>query len=405
MPLFTAAVRPPALHTLILMTVASLMALNMILPSLPGMAAHFDITYGQASLTISAFMLVTAVLQLVIGPLSDIYGRRPVILWALAIFVLGSVGCVLAEDFATLMVFRIVQAAVIATNVVPRAMVRDTSTPHEATRRLATIGMLLAIGPMLAPMLGGALDQIFGWRANFHAFLVIGIGVFWLAWIDAGETNTTRGGGFRAHFRGYPQLFRDPVFWSYTMCLSLSVGTYFAFLTGTPLIATESFGLSGAMMGLSLGAPPVGYVVGNWLSQRLSGRMPIARLMFLGRLATLAGMAAALAVWLAGMQNAVAFFLFMPLIGVGNGLSIPPGSVGVMSVRPELAGSAAGISGALMIGTGALMATVTGLLLTASHDPLRLLLLLVGMASLAVLAIRPALRASMVEPPDTPLTP
>lgn len=387
-----APTRPPRLTTLVLMTILGIVSVNMFLPSLANMARGFGVSYAQASLSISLFMLVTAGLQVIIGPLSDLYGRRPVLLWSLAVFTLASLGTALAADFTTFMVFRVLQAAVIAGNVLSRAIVRDTVPAQEATSLLGTIGMAIALGPMVAPVIGGTLDQLFGWRATLWCFFGFGAGLLWLCVRDVGETNASRGRGFAAHFRAYPHLLGDLRFWSYTFSVGLGIGMFFAFLTGTPILTARVFGLPESLTGLLAGLPPVGFLCGAYLSRRLGHRIAPARMVLAGRLVSAVGIGAALLLWTLGPGTAWSFFLLMPVIGLANGLSTPAGTVGAMSVRPDLAGSAAGLSGALTLGCGAAMTALAGALLGAVPDPARLLWLLWGLALLSVLTALPALR-------------
>ncbi|MBY6115626.1 multidrug effflux MFS transporter [Mameliella alba] len=388
----TPPVSPPRLITLVLMTVLGIVSVNMFLPSLANMAESFSISYATASLSISVFMLITAGLQLVIGPLSDLYGRRPVLLWSLAIFTCASLGTALAPDFTSFMVFRLAQTAVIAGNVLSRAIVRDTSPPQEATRRLATIGMAIALGPMVAPVLGGMLDQFLGWRATLWSFTALGAALLGLCWLDVGETNTNRGRGFAAHFRAYPALLTDLRFWSYTFSIGLGIGIFFAFLAGTPILGSRHFDLTSSAIGALIGLPPIGFVCGSYVSRRIGAHVAPAHMVLAGRLVSVFGLGAALLLWSFGPGAAWSFFLLMPVIGLANGLSTPAGMSGAMSVRPDLSGSAAGLSGAVMVGCGAAMTTVSGALLEASADPMRLLWLLWGLALLSVLAALPALR-------------
>lgn len=374
------------------MTVLGIVSVNMFLPSLTNMARGLGVSYAQASLSISLFMAITAVLQVLIGPLSDLFGRRPVLLWSLALFTLASLGTALAPDFTTFMIFRILQAAVIAGNVLSRAIVRDTSPPEEATSRLGTIGMIIALGPMIAPLAGGVLDQVFGWRAPLWCFFLFGAALLWLCWVDLGETNGSRGRGFAAHFRAYPVLLTDLSFWSYTFAVGLGVGVFFAYLTGTPILADAVFGLPESLIGALIGLPPLGFVLGGYLSRRFGARVMPARMVLAGRLVSAVGLGAALLLWALGPGSVLSLFLLMPVIGVANGLSTPAGMSGAMSVRPDLAGAAAGLSGAVTIGCGAVMSTVSGALLSAAPDPTRLLWLLWGLAVLSVLAALPALR-------------
>ncbi|SNS55807.1 multidrug effflux MFS transporter [Antarctobacter heliothermus] len=393
--------QPPRLRTLVLITILGIVSVNMFLPSLPNMASAYAITYAQASLSISVFMLITAVLQVIIGPLSDLYGRRPVLLWSLAIFTLASLGTALAPDFTSFMIFRVLQSSVIAGNVLSRAIVRDTSPPSEATARLGTIGMAIALGPMLAPVVGGTLDQLMGWRATLWVFFVAGAGLVWLCWHDLGETNATRGRGFAAHFRSYPALLSNLAFWSYTFSVGFGLGIFFAYLAATPILAVAVFDLPEGVVGALIGLPPVGFICGSYLSRRFGGRWATAHMVVIGRLVSVVGLGAALPLWWLGSGSALSLFVMMPVIGLANGISTPAGLAGAMSVRPDLAGSAAGLSGAVTVGCAAAMTAVSGALLGATADPARMLWLLLGLALLSVLAALPALRSHVSAPSQT----
>jgi DHA1 family bicyclomycin/chloramphenicol resistance-like MFS transporter len=384
--------KAPSLTTLVLLSALPLASLNTVMPSLGNLAANFGIGLGRASLVISLYMIVTAVLQVLVGPLSDLYGRRPVVLISLSIFALASLGCAFAPDFTSFMVFRILQAAVITTSVLSRAIVRDTSPPSEARQRLGTIGMAIALGPMLAPMVGGVLDEVFGWRATFHAFTLCGAGLLWWSFRDLGETAPGRGQGVAAHLRAYPALLRDATFWSYTACMGFSVSTFFIFLTGATALATQVYAMPEIALGMALGTPPIGFMLGTWIGLRFGKALPGASLILTGRLVTLAGMALALvALPLIGTGPA-AFFVWAPLIGIGNALTFPAATVGQMSVRPDLTGSAAGLSGAVVIAFGAAAATLAGLVFAEGATAPKVIALMLATAGLSLLAAIPALR-------------
>ena len=185
-----AAASPPRLATLILLTALSTLSLNMFLPSLSNMARDFQTEYALVNLSIAGYLAVTAVLQLVIGPLSDRYGRRPVLLTAMAIFVMASLGCALATNIWVFLGFRVLQGAVIAGWALSQAAIRDMVPAQEAASLMGYVAMAMAVAPMLGPMLGGVLDEIFGWRASFLTFTGLGAALFILCWVDLGETNT-----------------------------------------------------------------------------------------------------------------------------------------------------------------------------------------------------------------------
>ena len=175
--------------TLVLLTALSVLSLNMFLPSLSNIARDFQTDYALVNLSIAGYLAITAVLQLIMGPLSDRYGRRPVILAGLAIFVLASLGCALATGIWAFLGFRIVQGAIISGAALSSAVVRDMVPAQEAASLLGYIAMAMAVAPMLGPMFGGALDELFGWRASFWSFAGLGVALLVLCWVDLGETN------------------------------------------------------------------------------------------------------------------------------------------------------------------------------------------------------------------------
>jgi MFS family permease len=216
--MFSAASAPPKLFTLVLLSGLSVVSLNMFLPSLSNIAAEFQTSYRLlASVSIAGYAAMTTVLQLLIGPLSDRVGRRPVVLVSLVIFVVASLGCLLALDVWAFLLFRTMQAAIVSGFALSRVIIRDTEPAQKAASLMGYLSIAWAIAPMLAPMLGGAFDQLFGWRANFWAFLGFGAAVLVLCWLDLGETNKNPSETFTKQFKAFPSLFRSRRFWGYSL--------------------------------------------------------------------------------------------------------------------------------------------------------------------------------------------
>jgi DHA1 family bicyclomycin/chloramphenicol resistance-like MFS transporter len=361
-----AAQTPPRLITLILLTSLSVLSLNMFLPSLSRIATDLDADYALVSLAIGGYLAVSAVLQLIMGPLSDMVGRRPVLLAGLAVFIAASIGCTLAGDIWTFLAFRVLQGAVVSGMVLSRAVVRDMAPPSEAARLLGVIGTAMALAPLLGPVLGGLLDEAFGWRASFVAYAVMGSAMLWVTWTDLGETNTRKSTSFTAQFRSYPELVRSALFWVYCICLVFSVGGFYAFLGGAPQVGEAMFGLTPAWLGLGMGSISGGFMLGNYLSGRLAPRKGIMWLMITGRWCGTLGPLAAMALLGAGVMHPAVMFGGAIFVGLGNGLTLPGANAGVMSVAPHLAGSASGLSGALTVAGGALITSGVGVLVTGA---------------------------------------
>lgn len=377
---------PPTILTLILMTGIATLTLNMFVPSLVNIATELDADYALVSVSIAGYLAVTAVLQIIVGPLSDRYGRRPVILTGTAIFSIASVGCLLAENIWLFLACRFVQAAVITGGGLSRVIVRDILPPKEAAAMLGYIAMAMAVAPMLGPMAGGVLDEFFGWRANFLAFALIGGALLVLCWFDLGETNREKSETFGHQLKGYPSLLRSGVFWGYAICMAFSTGAFFAFIAGVPLVASQSFDLSTSTLGVYMGSITGGFFCGSFVAARLARRVALSTLIVAGRLIACVGLALGLVAFAAGYVHEFALFGSTIFVGIGNGLSMPGCNVGVMSVRSDLAGTASGLAGAMTMACGAVLTWFAGLAVTGDNGAGALLALMLGVSGIGLVS-------------------
>lgn len=370
---------------MIALTSLAALSMNLFLPSLPGMTAHFETSYGIMQIAVAGYLGVNAAMQLVIGPISDRFGRRAVMLWAIVAFCLATLGCLLATHVAVFLVFRMAQAAIVAGLVLPRAAIRDLYDQDESASMIGYVTMGMSVAPMLAPALGGVLDGLFGWQASFVALLLSGLAVGALAFFDMGETAARSTGNFRQQAAQYPDLLRAPRFWGYAGTAALSSGAFFAYLGGAPYVGSAVFGMSPSVLGVYFGAPAVGYLVGNGLTGRFAARVGTNRMVLIGCFVTAVGLSLSLLLSLAGLGGPLAFFGFMTFVGLGNGLVIPNATAGSLSVRPHLAGTASGLGGAIMIGGGAGLSALAGWILAGAQSdrPLLWLMLLTSLGSVA----------------------
>lgn len=387
-----AATAPPSLITLILLTGLSVLSLNMFLPSLANIADEFQADFTLVSLSIAGYLAATAVLQLVIGPLSDRFGRRPVLLSGLVIFIIGSLGCLLAEDIWSFLIFRLIQGAIISGSVLSRAAIRDSAPEQETASMIGYVSMAMAVAPMLGPMVGGLLDELFGWRSSFILFTSLGIIVLGQCWFDFGETNTNPSETFSRQFRSYPDLFRSRRFWGYALCIMFSVGAFYVFLAGVPLIADKVFEMSPAVLGFFMGTITAGFMAGSFVSGRLSRRYSLTKMMIAGRIIACGGLIAGLILFLSGFVHVLIVFLATACVGVGNGITLPSANAGALSVRRQLAGSASGLVGALMVGGGALLIPLAGIVLSGGGGAAHLLGMMLLCSLMALLAALYVLR-------------
>lgn len=378
---------PPHILTLILLAGISALVMNMFLPSLPKMAEYFDADYGLIQLSVAVYLGVNAVFQIFIGPVSDKLGRRPVILGGITIFLIATLGCIFATNVWVFLAFRMMQATIVTAMVLSRAVVRDMVPQDQAASMIGYVTMGMSVAPMIGPAIGGVLDQAFGWQANFWAFFACGILLLALVWHDLGETAAKSSLSLGQQFGEYPELLKSQRFWGYALSSAFSSGAFFAYLGGAPFVGSVVFSLPPAMLGLYFGAPALGYFMGNFISGRYSVRIGVNRMVLWGALINGVGIAMSLALFGLGLGSAISFFGFMTFVGLGNGMTIPNATAGALSVRPHLAGTASGLSGAIMIGGGALLSALAGMLLTPEAGAWPLLWIMLSTSICGVLAI------------------
>ena len=361
--------------------------MNMHLPSLPAMANTFNVSYSAATLTVTLFLAMNAVFQFIVGPLSDRFGRRPIVLICMAIFCVSSVGCIFSTKFEIFLFCRLIQAIVVAGLVLSRAAIRDVYNQDQAASVLGYATMGMAILPLIGPAVGGNLEVYFGWVASFWVLLGVGIFVFTLAYLDMGETNKQKSSSMAMQFRAYPELLRSRRFWGYCITATFSAGAYFAYLGGAAFAGREIFNLSPGILGFYLGAPAVGYIAGNGLSGRFSVGLGINRMILTGTIITAVGMTFCILLFLFTIPIPLSFFGCVCFMVLGNGMVLPNATAGMMSVRPHLAGSASGIGGTINTAGGATIATATGVILTPSTGILPLLLIMFACTIMSIISI------------------
>ena len=216
-----------------------------------------------------------------------------------------------------------------------------------------------------------------------------------MAWGDLGETNQNTSETFLQQFKTYPELFGSGLFWGHVMCQSCSVGAFYAFLAGAPLIGEVAFGLSPVQVGIGMGAITGGFVIGNYFTGRYALKYSLGSMMVAGRIVAVLGVGAGLIVMMLGYLHPVVLFGSVVFIGVGNGLTLPASNSGAMSVKPELAGSASGLSGAAVVAAGAILTFGTGAVLNETSGAYVLMAILMAVNVLGLIS---AMYVRAVEP-------
>lgn len=386
-PRFLDRTTPPKIVTLILMAGLSALTMNIFLPSLPGMATWFAVPYGVMQQSVALYLALSAALQIVIGPISDRYGRRMVLIGALILFLLATIGTLLATTATGFLIFRMAQAVIAAGMVLSRAVVRDMVADERAASMIGYVTMGMSLVPMIGPVIGGVLDDLYGWKANFALLLILGLATLVLVWADLGETATLRRVSLADQVRTYPALLASRRFWGYTLAAAFASGCFFAYLGGAPYVGDQIFGLSSTHVGALFALTAIGYAAGNFFAGRYSVRIGMNRMILIGCVVTTLGMALLALLTLLGLSGPTVFFGLTIFMGIGNGICLPNANAGMLSVRPDLAGTASGLGGAILIGGGAALAAFAGVLLGPGSTEMPLILLMLASSVASVVAI------------------
>jgi DHA1 family bicyclomycin/chloramphenicol resistance-like MFS transporter len=370
----------PPLITLVIAAAVSPLAINIFVPSMPGMAQDFSTTYPMVQLGLSLYLIATALMQLVIGPLSDLLGRRPVIVAGMALFMIGTTVCLLAPTIEWFLAGRVIQAASASGMVLSRAIVRDVYAREKAASMIGYVTMGMSIAPMIGPAIGGILDEVFGWQASFIVLASLGAVSLLTLITTLPETNATSGTSLARQLEIYRDLVGSGGFWAFALTASLASGIFFAFLGGAPGIASANFAITPSAYGLWFALCALGYMSGNFLSGRYSERYGISRMIFAGAAFGIVGVSLTLTGYLTGVFGPVALFAPMMLVGLGNGMVLPNATAGAVSIRPDAAGAASGLLGSIQIGAGALFSILGGIVAVWPDGILVYCLLLVSLA-------------------------
>lgn len=322
---------------------------DLYLPALPTLAQAFATDAARVQLTLSVFLAGFAVAQLFYGPLSDRYGRRPVMLFGLVLYLVSSLACMLAPGIDTLILARFFQAlGACAGPVLGRAIVRDVYGPVQAARVLAYISGAMAIAPMIGPLLGGWLTVWFGWRANFAALSLFSAVQVTATFLLLGESNAHRDPGAtrpRQILGNFGELLSARLYLGYLLCFSFSYAALFSFISGSSFVLIELYGLSPQWYGASFGFVVTGYISGTMASGKLTLRLGPPRMVLMGALLGTAAGTLMAALALLEVHSVWAILLPMFAFMVATGLVMPNAIGGALAPYPKMAGSASALMG------------------------------------------------------------
>ncbi|MGB2971105.1 MAG: multidrug effflux MFS transporter, partial [Candidatus Competibacter sp.] len=265
---------PPLSWLLILgaLTAFAPMSIDMYLPGLPAIAAGFETAPSAAQFTLASFFVGLALGQAIHGPLADRFGRKPPLYAGLALYVIASVGCALAPDIAALTILRFVQAAGgCAGVVIARAVVRDRFDAQTSARVYSLLMLVMGLAPILAPLIGVQVLLLFGWRAIFMVLALFGLSCLLAVWRYLPETRPaqTTGGGLGATWRTYSELLKDRGFLGYSLSGGFAHAGLFAYITGSPHVFIELYGVPAQAYGWLFGFNALGLIASSQINRRL----------------------------------------------------------------------------------------------------------------------------------------
>jgi MFS transporter, DHA1 family, multidrug resistance protein len=351
-----------SLALIVAITAVPSISINIFLPSIPGLAIYFRTDIPTVHYGLSLYLLGLAFGQLAYGPLSDRLGRRPVLLTGIGIYCIGSAICAFAPDIRYFLLGRMLQATGGCAGIVlGRAMLRDV---HERGRVASMLGytvMITTLATAIAPIIGGVLEGLFGWRAPFLFLTIVGVAV-WIACLLWGKE--TIGAKVAAgHFwSSYAAVIGYRVFWRFALFSSFLMGSFYVFVAGAPVIIIDLWGYPPTAFGAWWMIGSAAYFAGNYLAGRFSERFGCERMLRIGNPVILIGAAAFAIMLMSGPRHPLAVFLPIGIVFIGSGMVQPSAMSGAINVGEGGVGAASGLLGCLQIICGIASISLLGLL-------------------------------------------
>lgn len=378
-----------------LITAVGPFAVDMYLPALPSIGGALHATPTQVQMSLMVFFVTLGVCQLVYGPIADIFGRKLPIYVGLAIFTLGGIGCAFAPNIHVLIGFRVLQAlGACAGMVVPRAVVRDLYTGHDATRLMSLLMLVVSVSPILAPLTGSLIIAAFGWRGVFWALTVAGAIAFLLAATQLKETREAHhraDSSWGSAFRGYGKLLLDPSFMGLTLVGAFGVSSFFVYLASASFVIIDHYGLSPTMFSICFALNAAAFFGVSQFTAKLTAQYGLPRVIRVSVTGFAISMAIGAALFLAGADSLALMMVFL-FIGYGFlGLLMPTTAVLSLEQHGAIAGTASALMGAVQFVVGAGVMALAGLVTNGTPRPM--MICIAVSALIAFVIARMTLRA------------
>jgi DHA1 family bicyclomycin/chloramphenicol resistance-like MFS transporter len=368
---------------------------DMYLPSLPDIARALGAPTAQVQLKISAYLFGFAVGQSLYGPVSDRHGRQPVLLAAVGLYCAASLACALSTSIEMLIAARALQALGGSGGIVlARAIVRDLYSGVRAGRELSLIGSVMALAPVLAPIIGGVLQTGFGWRSVFFTLVAAGLFGAGVVWMLLPETLGRRAEplSISSMLKSYVLVARNPAYLAYLGLASTSYAGLFAWISGASFVLQNLYGLTPFSFGIAFALGSVGYMTGATLAARMVVKIGLDRTIGFGGCACAAGGLGMVAAVAFGLTSAASLVLPVAVYLAGLGMVLPQSIAGAMTPFPERAGAASALLGFVQQSIAALCGAAVGALLGANAWPLAAAVAIMGIATLVLWILTRGLR-------------
>ena len=361
------------------------------IPSMPFLVEDLDATPKAVNLTLSVFLYGFAVGQLIYGPLSDRFGRRPVLLAGVGLYLAASFACIFAPSIDALIAGRLVQGmTACAGPVLGRAVVRDIYGPERTVKAMAYIGMALAVSPAVAPIIGGYLQLWFGWRSTFVFLSLVGAVILAAVSSLLDETSPRdeqRPLNLGELARSYGALVVDRGYWGYTLAVAFVFSGLMAFTAGSPFVFIDVLGLPPQQFGMLAIVNVVGFVAGSFAAGRLTARFGLDRLMLVGVGLCLLGGGSMAAIAVTGHIGITGIIAPMAVFTAGMGIVLPNGIAGALAPFPQTAGAASALLGFVQMTVSGAASMVVGLFAQHSQLPMAAVIAVTAAAAFAAFTV------------------
>jgi DHA1 family bicyclomycin/chloramphenicol resistance-like MFS transporter len=379
----------------VLITFSGTLAMHMFIPALPVAAKDLNASIATTQMTISLYIIGLACGQLIYGPISDCFGRRPVLMVGLVLYTVAGIAAALAPSVHTLIAARLLQAlGGCAGLVLGRAMVRDSSDPSDTARRLALMTLAIVVGPALAPLVGGLLSEHVGWRAIFVVLIALGAANIVFSWRLLPETGHPSGNiSLLGLGRDYKSLLSSPAFLGFAIGGGCATTSSYGFIAAAPFIFVTQLHRTLNEVGLALAVLAIGIALGSAVASRLIGKVPVERMMITSSLLGTFSALMFLATVLFGELTVMSAIGWPFLFTVSVGMVSPASLTKALSVNPKTIGSASGLYGFMQMVIGAICTSLAGL---GSNPALAAALILAAAGIMTQIAFWIALRQERV---------